>query len=413
MFAYVGLIVLAYFLGTALAGSGERIALGAPPLFGKIEPRISFRIVPALLFAAAVVVWGHRVASSVSWKRLLWVSFGGAAIWAVALAAADGFQALTAPVSNPLDAYAFLPQAGSLTDFLASFIGRIQSFPIHVQGHPPGLVVLLSAFKAAGMATPGAVAALYIAGGAAVVPAVLVSARSVSGEELARAAAPWLVLAPFAVWIATSADALYAGVAAWGVALMISADPDRRFKVFCGGLLFGCGLFLTYGAAALAIVPVGVAIARGNLKPLLYACGGVSVVALLFALFGFWWFEGLMATRAQYYDGIGGLRPYWYFLIANLAALAIACGPAAVRGMIRPDIPVDGGRLLFASALVAVAAANLSGLSKGEVERIWLLFTPWLVLAAAWIGPQLRRRWWLGASAATAIAVQVLVLSPW
>jgi len=409
---YAGLIVVAHLLGTALAASGQRLALGAPPLFGELEPRISIRIVPAVLIAATVVAWGHRAAFRLSWKGLLWASFVGAAVWAVALAAADGWGALTAPMANPLEAFAFLPHAGDLTDFVNSFTSRIAGFPIHVQGHPPGLVVLLGALKAIGLTAPGIVAALYIATGASVVPAVLVAAKSVSGEDLARTAAPWLVLAPFAVWIATSADALYAGVAAWAVALIISADPDRWLKALGGGVLFGCALFLTYGAAALAVVPAAVALARRNLKPLLYAGAGASLVVLLFALFGFWWPEGLMATRVQYYAGIGGLRPYPYFLIANLAALAIACGPAAIRGMIRTEAPFDKGRLLFLSALVAVAAANLSGLSKGEVERIWLLFTPWLVLAAAWIGPQVRR-WWLGASAATAIAVQALVMSPW
>ena len=38
--------------------------------------------------------------------------------------------------------------------------------------------------------------------------------------------------------------------------------------------------------------------------------------------------------------------------------------------------------LLPAAALAAVLVANLSQMSRGETERIWLPFVPWLALAA-------------------------------
>jgi methylthioxylose transferase len=152
--------------------------------------------------------------------------------------------------------------------------------------------------------------------------------------------------------------------------------------------------------------------------PLLWAAAGAALVTAAFALAGFWWFDGLAATRERYYAGLGGLRPYGYFVIANLAALAVAAGPATLAGMSSPGARrslrtrPSLGWLVLAAAL-AVAAANLSGLSKGEVERIWLLFTPWLVAAAAFIPGTALRRWWLAAGALLALAVQVLVVTPW
>ena len=80
-------------------------------------------------------------------------------------------------------------------------------------------------------------------------------------------------------------------------------------------------------------------------------------------------------------------------------------GPAVIAGLtVRPT---GRWRLLVVPALAAVAVADLSGLSKGEVERIWLPFMPWITLAvvaccrgASGRGPGR----WLAAQAGLAIA---------
>jgi hypothetical protein len=59
-----------------------------------------------------------------------------------------------------------------------------------------------------------------------------------------------------------------------------------------------------------------------------------------------------------------------------------------------------------------VLAADLSGLSKAEVERIWLPFAVWLVAAAALL-PAQQIRWWLTAQAVVALAVNHLLLTTW
>ncbi len=42
-------------------------------------------------------------------------------------------------------------------------------------------------------------------------------------EATARLAAPFVAVAPTAIWIAVSADGYFAGVAAWGIALLALA----------------------------------------------------------------------------------------------------------------------------------------------------------------------------------------------
>jgi hypothetical protein len=68
-------------------------------------------------------------------------------------------------------------------------------------------------------------------------------------------------------------------------------------------------------------------------------------------------------------------------------------------------------------ALAAVVLADLSGMSKGEVERIWLPFVPWGLLACASIArdrlPAGATRLALLGQAATAVAIQAAVRSPW
>jgi hypothetical protein len=68
------------------------------------------------------------------------------------------------------------------------------------------------------------------------------------------------------------------------------------------------------------------------------------------------------------------------------------------------------GALLVLAALAAVAVADLSGLSKAEVERIWLPFAVWLVVPCALLP---RPRAWLIAQAVLALAVNHLLLTVW
>ena len=63
--------------------------------------------------------------------------------------------------------------------------------------------------------------------------------------------------------------------------------------------------------------------------------------------------------------------------------------------------------------LVAVAIADLSGLSKGEVERIWLPFVPFATLVVVRLASSRRAASWIAAQAAVAIALQTLLVWPW
>jgi hypothetical protein len=64
-------------------------------------------------------------------------------------------------------------------------------------------------------------------------------------------------------------------------------------------------------------------------------------------------------------------------------------------------------------ALTAIAIAALSGMSKGEVERIWLPFTVWVLPAGAAFTTRRLAGRWLALQVAFTIGLQTLVRSPW
>jgi len=73
-------------------------------------------------------------------------------------------------------------------------------------------------------------------------------------------------------------------------------------------------------------------------------------------------------------------------------------------------VAVARPQLIVVAAMAAVLLADLSGMSKAEVERIWLPFAVWAALACADL-PHPRR--WLAAQAVLALLVNHLLLTVW
>jgi hypothetical protein len=230
-------------------------------------------------------------------------------------------------------------------------------------------------------------------------------------------AAPFLAFSSI-VFAWSSGDAVFLGVGSWAVALLVLATGSRGrradLQAVAGGVLWAAAIFLSYGIVLLALVPAAVAWRRRRLRVLAVAAVPVAGAIGLAALGGFWWFAGLAATREAYELSLARVRPGWFFVIANLAAVAVALGPAVWVGMSRLRRP--GPWLLAGGAIAAVVVADLSGLSKAEVERIWLPFLPWIVVAggAGFEGASARsRRGWLSVQLGWTVLVQALVVAPW
>jgi hypothetical protein len=224
--------------------------------------------------------------------------------------------------------------------------------------------------------------------GASACVAVAVTLHALGAQDVARRALPFGVLLPGAVWVGVSADGLFAAVLAWGVALLCVGATGRSHRAdaaaVAGGLLLGFTLYLSYGLVLGGLLPLAVAAPTRAWRAAGLAALGAGAVVVAFTASGFWWFTGLAHVRVIYAASIAETRPYVYFVWANLAAVTFAVGPAVIAGLRRSICAPRAlpGAPVFAAA-VAIVAADVSGLSKGEVERIWLPFAVWLVAACA------------------------------
>nr|WP_029893016.1 hypothetical protein [Nocardia brasiliensis] len=420
-------LVTAAFVVPRIASESWRSKLyaGAAPLFGNWLPHAGWGTVPAIALAIAVVAQGPTLARRLSWRPLLAVSWAAALGWAFALAMVDGWQrGFAGRLTDPNE---YLHEVGGVTDIgamLRGFADRIldfepDSWTTHVSGHPPGALlffVLLDRIGLGGGAWAG-VACLLI--GTSAVLAVAVALRALGAEDRARAALPFLVLAPAALWIAVSADAMFAGVTAWAVALLaIAARPGGKTgAAIAAGVLFALGIYLSYGLVLMAFPAVAVLIAARTARPLLPALAGALLVVAAFTLAGFWWLDGYHLVVQRYYQGIASERSYAYWWWGNLAATVCAVGLATAAGLSRALSPrtlraLDPTALLVAAALCAILAADLSGLSKAETERIWLPFDIWLLAATAFL-PRAAARPWLALQAAATLLLVHTILTNW
>lgn len=416
-------------IGWQLTRSGTVLhLLGGFVLRGGFEVVLTPRVVLPVVVGLVGVLVGPELSARLPWRVLLPGSALTAAVWAVALALGSGWHRLPEPLASVYEYPEDVPRVGSVGAFLSGFVASVPAdaadpWTTHVAGHPPGALLAFVLLDRLGLDGLGWAAALCIAGGALAVPAVLVAVRAVAGEEPARTVAPFLVLAPMALWVATSADALFAGVAAWGVASLATAaarppGPAADLRALAGGLLLGLALFLSFGLTALGLVALTVVLVhRGRLgrggvvRVLGVGAVGVLLVVGAFAVGGYWWVEGFTAAGDRVRSGPSyDNRPLAFFVVANLAAAALAVGPAAVAGL--ASLRRTRLALLPLAALAGMVVSDLTGLVRGETERIWLPFYVWVLVATAFL-PVQQRRWWLAASAALAVVIEVVVRTEW
>jgi len=437
--AALGLLALASVVGAALYLSGQPVHASSAPFTALWDPHLGPGT-PLALAVAALVVWrGPRLAAGLGWRRLLAAGYAGAIAWTLSLALVDGWKrGLTGRLTTSDE---YLSEVGGVTDvpaMLNGFTRRIldfqpDSWTTHVSGHPPGALLVFIGLDRAGLGGGAWAAIVCVAVGALTAVMVPVTVRALGGETAARSTVPFVALFPGAVWVGTSADGMFAGVTATAIALLAVALTRRAAAAGLGaGLLLAFSLYLSYGLTLIAMPALAVALLARRTRPLPWhtigaaVCSGAAVV-VAFTLAGFWWPDGYHLVVVRYYQGIASERPYAYWVWADLALVVASAGPAAVvmlrravleaaqKALLRhPWQLADRGPVVVlpCAALVAILTADLSGLSKAEVERIWLPFAIWLMAGAALL-PAPTRRFWLIVQAAVAVLVNHLLLTTW
>ncbi|EGJ77228.1 putative integral membrane protein [Streptomyces sp. Tu6071] len=500
------LVVAAALIGRHLRARHDNLFVDWPPLYARWEPHVGPGTPAAILVAAAVVLHGPPLVARLPWRALLLAVWAAATAWTFSLAWIDGwYRGIAERLTSRYEYLRVIDRFQDIPATLRDFTHHIlldspHHWPPHTAGHPPAATVTFVLLDRVGLGGGGWAGMWCIVVGASAGVAALIAVRALAGEDLARRAALFLVLAPAAVWVGVSADGYFAAVAAWAVALLALAVTGRSPAWAAGsGLLFGLALYLSYGLTLFAVIGCAVLLLGRHgvrRKPvlLLYLLAGLVVVPAVFTALGFNWWEAYHILVERYYQGAGGKRPYGYFVWANLAGTVLVVGLATVAGLRRsvaelirgagealrarrrgPEpgtgtglpggsgagtvppagpgaetlspagtavetvpragtgvetvpragtgvetVPRPGtgveaapqARLAFlvCAALVALLAADLSGMSKAETERIWLPFTVWLLPAAALLP---RPRLWLAAQAVLALLLNHLLLTSW
>lgn len=309
--------------------------------------------------------------------------------------------------------------------FLQSYPALMPTLPNHVTTHPPGLPLLFwatgqlvnlvpvwarglgQAFRLLGCMHNWLVLVAddaNLAGGlfAYVIP--LLGALTVFplyglGQRLYGARAAWRAAAlfpllPAFVMNVGQADQMYPLFVTLAGRLFDRGLRERRgWPMLSAGVVLSLASFLSLGLVAFLLL-LGmytlILLARGVVRPDKKWWGGLALFAL--GLASAWLLYGAAAGvnpldiwRAGLGKHVGLERPYGRWLIFNLVDFLPFSGLALVLAL-----PLGLARLLrrpgegwLPAVLLTVLVLDLSGVTRGEVSRLWLFLTPALTLACA------------------------------
>ena len=406
--------------GLAWRASGGFLGTDLPPFLLGFQPAIS----PYAALAALTLGVGVWAAPALRSPRLEPLGFAAAVaalagILRLALNTTRGgpgelYQVFVVHPGTGEGRHEYLAGLGALQGGVGGFLDHFDriapTLPTHPSGHPPGLLLALHAL---GVGTPQGMAALTVGVGILAVPLLYLLARGLIGEANARTAALLLAFSPAALlYGATSADAAYATL---GVAAAAALVAGRRAVRAAGALLLAIASFFSWallGVGAWAVVLTERRRGPRAALGLAAACalGALGFYALLGALTGFDPLASLRAMHDHYYAGIGGRRPYSFWLFGSPAAFLVAMGLPIAWFAARS---LGRGEAAALALAIVVAASALLGYTKAETERIWLFMVPLACLAAAPSQPPARLRLVLTLLALQAAAVEILFNTIW
>jgi hypothetical protein len=381
-------------------------------------PVAAAAVAAVLALGRAPVAWPWRVAASAAL----------AAVLALAVAALTGGPAAwAAPFDHAGEYPAGVGRVGAIPTFLREFPARLPDLPSHATGHPAGAMVAY-ALIARVWAGLTAAALVTVALGSLGAVAAGGLARDELGERGGRLAlALWVVAPGVVLYLATSADAVFAAVL--GAAALAAHRGLMRRSVWwtvAGGALLWASSMLTY-AAVLLLVFLGVR-AAGRLagEPGWVLCWAAATGAVVVALAGGLWLAtgydvpaAVLAVHGAYQAAPGSAgRSLAHWLPGDLLAFGgmlgvplLAALAARAAGVVRERAWAS----VDAAALATLLAAASWGFTKGEVERIFQFLVPLVLVPVvrqllAW---RVRAPLVVGLLVAQTLLVQVLFHTRW
>jgi hypothetical protein len=385
----------------------------------------------ALPVAAAAVAALVALARSTGVPRRLRLAGSLVAVLALTLAVAalaGGPAAWAAPLAFEGEYPGAVDRVGPIPGFLGEFPERVPTLPDFAAQHPPFATLFYVLVDRVWAGLDGAALATVAAGclGLLVVAGL---ARDELGEDGERLAVLCWALAPVTVlYVATSADAMWAPVLA-GAGLAADRGLRRRSWpwTLAGGALLWLASMLTFAAALvlpfLAVRALAVVAADGWGRVLRWAAATTAVVlglaGLLLATTGYDVVAAVAAVHDFWSEAPGTQqRVWWVWIFGDLLAFAVIIGfplAAALVARLATVVRERAWGSFEAATLAALLAAACWGHTRGEVERMWQFLVPFAVVVAA----RQLLRWRAGLPllasllAGQALAIQVLFYTRW
>jgi hypothetical protein len=400
---------------------------------------------------AALILWGdRRLAVQPDW-RLVWgvlilVAFTATAVQVSLLAVKyrDPFQELFDQTITPYDSgfFSVASQVDDLSTFLRTYPAAMRQMPedkgFRPRTHPPGVMVVmwlggwaldrvpplarsivdrlrlyrcedpvLTEYSDSQMTRALPQMSLPLVSGLTVLPLFALGKRLCGARVGFLAAASYPLLPAMNAWPAFW-DATYPFVMCLVLLTVEIGLQRRRPLVFLvGGLVVSVASFLSFGnllMGAIAVfygfvrVALGGDRSRSAWRPLIagsvwLALGAIPIWLIYWAGWGVaGWNVYAQAIRAH----AEMVRPYWTYLVYNLYDLSVFLGiPVAVffvahfiasvrAGISGRAAQTDALSLSWVAVLVGL---DVSGITRGEVPRLWSFLMPVMVLVGvrAWV----------------------------
>lgn len=397
------------------------------------------QLAPGWALVAVPVIAGAAVAAVALWRSgVVWwarvaLSVGLVAVLALAVAAlAGGPRAWVAPFDYAGEYPAGVGQVGAIPTFLRRFPRLLPLLPGHATGHPAGAMVF---YALVARVHPGLLAAALATVAVGSLGAVAAGglARDELGEPGGRwALALWCLSPGVVLYLATSADAVFAAVLA-GAVLAAHRGLVRRSAAWtaAGGVLLWAASMLTFSAVLLlvflAVRAAGqLATGRSRRERIAVLRWAAGTAAAVLGLVGLLWLvtgydvPAVVAAVHRAYEAAPGSadRSLLLWLPGDLVAFTGMLGAPLTAALAVRAAGVVRERAWYsvdAAALATLLAAASWDFSKGEVERIFQFLVPLVLVPAtrqlrSWSAPL---QVVAGLLVAQTVVVQVLFTTRW
>lgn len=295
-------------------------------------------------------------------------------------------------------------------DFLNNYDQKVLSLPQHSRGHPPGMILFYHSLNKTLANLPQLrflvenyvperpdIKALWqslawneqltaVFSGPLIILLSLTAISPIYGlakllfnERAARAAVLLYGFIPSVALFNPLPDALFAVFAIAAVYLFVKGFKTQQLRYFfASGLVMSLGLFFS-----LSLMPLLLLIMilgwqyRRRFQTDFWAAfiWGLGLLPLLLQiLFGY----NSLAVALSIISGLA-LRSYWLWLFFNLVDYWLFTGVAVSWFLFlgKKKHP------LFWALIITILVTNILGVSRAEVGRIWLVFTPFVAILAA------------------------------